>query len=158
MHIFLFSIVIFFLSLCQPVQGQLPAGTHAKDFTLMSTEGESISLSEVIALKPVVLIFFSTSCSKCRGEIPHLRKMAATAEKHNIAFYAIASRQSKTIVDRYFKQHMIDYEALLDREGTVRLDYDVMEYPNLFIINTDGIIIHHSYEVPENYEEIFDSL
>ena len=156
MRIFPIIITIFLLSFTQLVQASV--GTHAKDFTLMSTNGESIALSELIAVKPVVLVFFSTGCSKCRGEIPHLRKMADIAKENNIAFYAIASRQSQKIIERYLQRHMIEYDALLDREGSVRIDYSVMEYPSIFIINTDGIIVHHGYKVPEDYEKIFAKL
>jgi thiol-disulfide isomerase/thioredoxin len=47
----------------------------APDWTLQTAEGHTVTLSEVAAERPVVLLFWATWCPYCKALMPHLQSI-----------------------------------------------------------------------------------
>jgi len=47
----------------------------APDWTLTSESGETVTLSEVAAEQPVILLFWATWCPYCKSLMPHIQSV-----------------------------------------------------------------------------------
>lgn len=69
----------------------LEVGTQAPDFTLSDQHGEELTLSELVAERPVALVFFPLAFSGiCTGELCELRDNLSVFEGGNVRLLGIS--------------------------------------------------------------------
>jgi len=84
-----------------------PQSQNATDFTLPTLTGANITLSELEGT-PVVLNFWSISCSWCRKQLPYLENVAQQSEGE-IKVIAVNVGESAAKVQEFFG----DYEPTM---------------------------------------------
>ena len=110
----------------------------APGFSLPETYGGQVDLSEFRG-RPVLLVFWTTSCGICRRELPLLGRLAPEFRSKGIGVVAIHLGPKDEARD-YLRSNHIGVTALVDSEGTVGQAYQVSGVPKLVLIGSDGKI------------------
>jgi peroxiredoxin len=155
-------LVFMILLICIPVTlclGQykttapsIPETIPAPDFSLMDLQGKKFTLKSQLG-KPVVIFFGTTWCPSCRAEIPAVKAMYETYAERGLVIVYIDIQEPAEKVARFVRSYSLPYQVLLDKDGSVAGNYDVIGVPMLFLINKEGNVIaagHRSSHLPIN--------
>ncbi len=111
---------------------------QAPAFSLPETYGGRVDL-ESFRGRPVVLVFWMTSCGICRRELPMMSQLAPEFRSKGIAVVAIHLGRADEARD-YMRSNRINMTSLVDSEGAVGQAYHVSGVPRLVLIGHDGRI------------------
>lgn len=95
--------------------------------------------------KVVLLHFWSTDCVACKKEIKELEKLYEhyNKNKKEVVLLSVVSpkleRKSSKKIKKIIKQRNIDFPVLLDNTGEFFSKFEIVSYPNTFIVK-DSII------------------
>jgi thioredoxin-dependent peroxiredoxin len=132
---------------------QIPAvGSDAPAFTLTSSTGQKISLSDYAGKQIVVLYFYPKAFTPgCTKEACAFRDAAADYDKANIAVLGISPDPAETITD-FGKQYHLNFPLVADADHSVAVAYGVWHTNpasghtgvarTTFVIGKDGKILH----------------
>jgi len=127
-------------------------GRPAPDFTLKDTDGQSVTLSQVLAGgKTVVLEWFNPDCPFIKRHHLQDKDMNTLYDQYKdqgVVWFAINSgaagaegagleRNQKAKAD-----YKIEYPILLDENGSVGRMYGAKTTPHMFVIRKDGVLIY----------------
>ena len=110
----------------------------APDFSLPETMGRHVGLASYHG-RPVLLVFWMTSCGICRHELPLLSQLAPELQRKGIDVLAIHLGDAEAASD-YMSSNHIGLRSLADPEGSVGQAYHVSGVPKLVLIGSDGKI------------------
>jgi peroxiredoxin len=111
---------------------------QAPGFSLPETNGGSVGL-ESYRGRPVLLVFWTTSCGICRSELPAVSHVAPEFRSKGIGVVAIHVGGADDVRDFLRSKH-IALTSLADTEGVVGQAYHVSGVPKLVLIGADGKI------------------
>jgi peroxiredoxin len=139
-----------------PSAGLLPVGSVAPAFALRTPAGKPVSLRSLRG-KAVLLEFFATWCPHCAAEAPHLRSLAGSLARRNVAFLAVnADSEDAPSVFAYHVYFGLPFPAVVDPGrhtvtwpdrgpiGPVAKRYAVGQYPTFYVIAPNGRIAWRS--------------
>ena len=133
-------------------------GKPASDFTLQTHDGKTLTLSRLKGKRGAVLVFFATWCPACMAEVPQVKQFVKTAEDKNVLVYGVNIRQSKRIVDRFVKEHEVNYRILLDTDAKVAKAYGIRGIPAIIGIDAKGIVKYREHGIPKDTEALIKTL
>lgn len=117
----------------------------APEFTLTSSTGEAISLSDYRG-KIVFLNFWTTWCKYCLEEMPDFQK---AYEKYGddleILLVNVTTNENidrEGVID-WYEQFDYTMPMVLDEEGDVTSQFTIPGYPTTYFIDRDGSIISY---------------
>jgi methylamine dehydrogenase accessory protein MauD len=110
----------------------------APSFSLPETYGGRVDLASFRG-RPVLLVFWMTSCGICRRELPLLSQMAPEFRSKGIGVVAI-HLGGKDDAREYMRSNDISVTCLVDAEGEVGHAYQVSGVPKMVLIGSDGKI------------------
>jgi cytochrome c biogenesis protein CcmG, thiol:disulfide interchange protein DsbE len=111
----------------------------APDFEWNAPDGTTKKLSDLRG-KPVVVTFWATWCAPCRQEMPAMQRVAASGD---VTFLAVDLLEDGTRVRGFMESLALDrLTPLLDLDGAVTRKYAVLELPQTFFIDAQGLIRH----------------
>lgn len=123
--------------------GGLKVGQKAPDFTLQTLAGEEVSLSDFKG-KKVMINFWATWCPPCRAETPHMVKYYnEQAEKENfeiLSVNAMSTESNSKKVEDFIKEYEMTFPIVIDPRGETVKQYEVLNFPTSFFVNTEGVI------------------
>ena len=97
----------------------LPIGTKAPDFTLESSLGGTVTLSELaVESKAVLMIFWSYSCAGCRVEMPHAEKLYRELKDQGLALITVTFDDMES-VRRLVEYNGVTHPILSDPSGVL---------------------------------------
>jgi peroxiredoxin len=165
---FLLSIVIgaglFFSSPTVNAQDEYPGGKiavgplmddRAPDIKLKTLDGETFQLNRWIGKKPFVIVFYVTWCSRCKGEIPTIKKIQQKYAGENLGLITI-NANFKDNLDKallYRKKHDLPYTILFDEAGQTAETYMVLGVPMILMVDRSGIIRYRSSRFPTDLDK-----
>jgi thiol-disulfide isomerase/thioredoxin len=94
--------------------------SEAADFTLPTMMGANITLSELRGA-PVVLNFWSVSCSACRGQLPYFEDVALQSDE--IAVLTVNIADSNSTLHSFFNGYEPTMIVALDNSGATYANY-----------------------------------
>jgi len=115
-------------------------GADAPDFTLVSTEGETIRLADLRG-RPVVVNFWASWCVPCIEEFPLLRDAAERYADEDLAIVGIVYDDGPEAATAFMEEHGGTWPALVDPGSTVASDYAIFGPPETYFIGRDGRIV-----------------
>ena len=115
----------------------------AVDFTLTSSTGESISLSDYEG-KIVFVNFFTTWCTYCDLEMPDFQA-AYEAHGGDVVFLLVDVYQSERIstdeVVQWYEERGYTMPMVIDEEGIATVSYPVRAFPTTFVVDREGKVM-----------------
>lgn len=147
MQRFLLSLLTITLAFAINI-GSLHAKEPAGDFTLKSSEGKNIRLSDVRG-QVVMLNFWASWCGPCRQEMPLLDAIHQRYEPAGFTLLSINNDVSKDKADAFLKERPVTFPILYDPEGEARNIYKKYDgIPLSVFIDCDGNIdsVHRGFK------------
>ncbi|HWS40719.1 MAG TPA: TlpA disulfide reductase family protein [Arenimonas sp.] len=137
----IFKLLLILLSF--NAQASLNVGQKAPNQLGKDSNGNEI-LVESFKGKVLIVTFWASWCGPCRKELPNLNALQNAVGIEDIQVVAINHKESlKTTVEimRQLKDRKI--VSSLDKNGAIAELYGVNSFPNLWIINPEGVIDAH---------------
>jgi len=128
--------------------GPVQVGKPAPTFSLTDIDGHRVSLAQLSG-KPVLVSFWATWCTPCRGELPIIRDAYAAHKEQGLAVVAIDFGDESAATVRTFWNSMgLDPAPVLDPDGKASNAYGVAlsstGLPVSVVVARDGTV--SSYE------------
>jgi len=120
----------------------------APDFTLESVSGDSVTLSDVTAGQPVILLFWATWCPYCKALMPHIQSIRLEYGDA-VRVLAVHFRDDKGDPAAFIENAGYDFTVLRNGNEVAGL-YDVWGTPGLLVIDRDRNIRFNLYELPKH--------
>ena len=114
-------------------------GDTAPDFTLQTTEGKEISLSDYRG-KNVILNFWATWCGPCRFETSTIEAIHEAWADKDVVVLGINVQDSFGSASSYAKANNLKFTIPVDMPGDTTHLYGIYGIPTTFFINRDGKI------------------
>jgi len=130
-------------STLQPVAG-VAIGTEAPNFTLQmyggSGMGATVNLSALRG-HPVILNFWSESCTPCLQEVPYLERFYSQYRaQRQFALLGINQADPKDDIATFGANFHVTYPLLFDTGGIINTTYAVTAIPTTYFIDSSGIV------------------
>jgi thiol-disulfide isomerase/thioredoxin len=132
-------------------------GEKATDFQAVITDGSTVKLSDLQG-KYVLLQFWGSWCGPCRREMPEIVELYKKYGGKNFEIFSVGIEQNK---ERWLsaiqKDNMIWKYQTIELgyfDGPIAKLYRVLEIPNLWLIDPNGIIVGHNMDFKKMEELI----
>jgi len=118
----------------------MDAGAQMMEFSLPDLKGEMQSLpkGEVILLN-----FWATWCPPCRKEIPSMAELHDKYASKGLKVIAVSVDKRSDDLSKFVAEYRMPFQVLHDADGAVSRHYGVFRYPESFLIDRDGKVLHH---------------
>jgi peroxiredoxin len=127
------------------------AGFPAPDFSLPDLDGHLHRLSDLRG-NVVFLNLWATWCPPCRMEMPSMERLHQRLRGKDFVMLAVSEDETGAAAVQPFVEEMrLTFPVLLDTEGTLPSRYGVTGYPETFLIDRDGRVVHHTIG-PEDWD------
>lgn len=117
-------------------------GSRFIDFTLYNADSVQVTLSDVVKQSELVLVdFWASWCSPCRGENPHV--VSAYNKYYNLGFdvLGVSLDEDKQQWVAAVEQDGLVWNNVRDIDGSVASDYMVYYIPSNYLIDGNGTIV-----------------
>jgi len=135
------------------------AGDTAPDFTITADNGQTVSLPNFKG-KLLVLNFWASWCPPCVQETPSLSQFAATYAPKGVVVLGISVDKDEKAYKNFIQRFKPNF--LTAREFKIHEDYGTFMYPETYIINSKGKVLHKLAEPVEwmdpRMTQLIDSL
>jgi len=135
------------------------AGDTAPDFTITADNGQTVSLTDFKG-KLLVLNFWASWCPPCVQETPSLSQFAATYAPKGVVVLGISVDKDEKAYKNFIQRFKPNF--LTAREFKIHEDYGTFMYPETYIINSKGKVLHKLAEPVEwmdpRMTQLIDSL
>lgn len=113
-------------------------GQQVPSFVVSISDGTTFNSSQ-IGSKPVCIVFFNTSCSDCRKELPIVQQIYEEFSE-SIQFVCISRAEDRKSIQAFWTQNKLTlpYSAQTDRK--IYNLFALSSIPRLYIIDTLGTI------------------
>lgn len=124
--------------------GKIPAprtGFLAPDFTLTSSEGDIVTLSELRG-HPVIVNLWASWCGPCRAEMPALQHVHEAYKDTGLVLLAVNAtpQDSESAALAFAAELGLTFPILFDTAGEASHLYELRALPSTYFIGPDGII------------------
>ncbi|MFN8470644.1 MAG: TlpA disulfide reductase family protein [Anaerolineae bacterium] len=117
--------------------GAASLGQTAPDFSLKTTDGQTVRLSDLKG-HPVLVNFWATWCAPCAIEMPALEEIYRKYKDQGLVVLAVNQAETPDKVSQYMLEHGLTFPAVLDSDTSVAQMYRVTGYPTTWIIDRQG--------------------
>jgi thiol-disulfide isomerase/thioredoxin len=123
--------------------GQLKVGDPAPNLLGKTMSGDPVLL-ESFRGKVLVVTFWASWCGPCRKELPGLNALQNAVGTEFIQVVAVNSKEDNETVRAIMRQ-LKDRKLVssFDRSGDIGESFGVNAFPNLWIIDPEGVIVMH---------------
>ncbi len=123
----------------EPAVG-LAEGNRAPDFTVMTVDGASVTLSELRG-KVVLLNFWGTWCGPCRREMPEFQRAYDDFSADGFEILAVAFNDTFEAIASFRDEFGLGFALALDETGAVNDAYGIQTRPSSFLLDRNGLIL-----------------
>ncbi len=138
-----------FLGIQNPLVGQL-----APDFTLQSTIGQEVNMTQYRSGHPALIFFWATWCPHCRKQLKELTQNRQAIEANGFKIILVDVGESLQKVLEYTDANSISLDVFLDESTETAGKYEIVGVPTFFFINGEGTILDVTNVLPDDIQEI----
>jgi peroxiredoxin len=141
------AVAMLVLGITGSAHGKMPdIGSAAPDFTLRSSTGKNLKLSEYRG-QVVMINFWATWCAPCRQEMPHLSRLYEQYRKAGFMLLGVNIDDNPKAAQAMAEQLGVRFPVLYDTTKQVSKQYDVDAMPSTVIVDRDGKVqyLHRGY-------------
>ena len=109
----------------------------APDFSLQDLNGQPLELASYRG-KVVLLDFWATWCTPCRGEIPHFVEFQDKYREQGLQVLGISMDDDAKPVRKFYQEFKMNYPVALGNEKVADAYGGVLGLPVTFVIDRDG--------------------
>ena len=127
----------------------LPLGTPAPDFTLPSTDGSNVSLTDVAGNQAVLIIFMCNHCPYVKHVADQLKKLADDFSAKGLAVLAISSNDAENYPDDSLEAMVSEkanrgyaFPYLFDEDQSVAIAYSAACTPDFFLFDAELKLVY----------------
>jgi len=130
-----------------------PVDSVAPDFTLRSSGGKNIKLSELRG-QVVLVNFWATWCGPCREELPHLNRLYQQYRRAGFVLLGVNIDDKPANARSMAERLGVKFPILFDPTKVASKKYDVDAMPATLIVDRDGRIryLHRGYRAGDEKE------
>ena len=114
----------------------------APDFILPDLAGKTVRLNELRG-KVVIVNLWATWCTPCVAEMPTLETLWKTMSGKDLVLLAVNQDEETSGVRDWVAGRELTFPVLLDPRAKVAHDWGVTGYPETFVVDRRGRIVHH---------------
>jgi len=138
---------------------QLQTGIPAPEFDIVTVDGETTPLNDLLGTKIIVLDFWATWCAPCREALPILIKVTGEFKDKNVVFFAVNQQEDADTIRAFLQKEGLEPTVAMDPEGKIGEAYSVTGIPQSVIIGLDGKVqVVHVGFMPGYEEELRKNL
>ena len=125
-----------------PSQGPLlnPVNLEVPNFTAQTTDGEEITLSELVQDKPTIVGFWASWCHNCQRNLP-IQDEIFQKYKDQVNIVEVNLSEDRAAVDRYASQNDFSFPLVYDEQGVIGNSWQIRFTNTHFLIGSDGKLI-----------------
>src|SRR6267378_5762030 len=131
----------------------IPAGETPPAVTLQNLNGDSVSLSQWIGKKPVLIEFWATWCPICAELLP---RMEAAHKKYGdrveFLVVAVAVNQSPNTVRRHLTRHPMPFTFLWDVNGNATRAFRAPATSYVAVLDAKGKVVYTGVGADQDIE------
>lgn len=119
----------------------LVKGGPAPDFTLMTPQGEPITLADLRG-HAVLINLWATWCPPCRQEMPTIQKVYDEYRDEGFTVLAVnvSAQDDALAIMPFVEKYNLTFPILLDETGIVGRTYGLRSLPTSYFVGRDGTI------------------
>ncbi|MFA5322279.1 MAG: TlpA disulfide reductase family protein [Smithella sp.] len=142
--------LLFALSLgqCRTGVSSNHGNISAPDFSLYDIQGKTFKLSSQRG-NPVVMFFGTTWCPACRSEMPLYKNLYDKYAQRGLKFIYIDINESSKRVARFARENSFPYLVLVDSDGSVANNYNIIGVPTLILVDKQGNIVSIGHQTAD---------
>ena len=131
--------------------------------TLTAVNGQQFRLAGQFTEKPLLLVFWSTTCGSCIEEIPFICKLhEALKDKITIiGVHQYAPNFPIKKIQKFVKKFKpaIPYMIAIDSQETLSKTYKISILPRTLLVDRNGKVVYdHLGYSPDNEKEVTDAI
>lgn len=130
----------------------LELGQTAPDFTLKSTQGQNLKLSEQRG-NIVVINFWASWCGPCRQEMPILEKFYTKYQDLGVDVWGVNVEQENQAGHDFLADLQLTFPIFFDQTNKISATYQVEAMPSTIIVDRDGKIRYAFKGYKKGYEK-----
>lgn len=117
---------------------------EAPNFTLPDLQGKAVRLSDFRG-RVIFLNLWATWCPPCRQEMPSMEALYRRLKDRDFVILAVAEDAGGVeAVAPFVRDVGLTFPVLIDPEATLSPRYGATGYPETFIIDRTGQVVHHT--------------
>jgi thiol-disulfide isomerase/thioredoxin len=131
----------------------IPVGETPAAVTLQNLNGDSVSLSQWIGKKPVIIEFWATWCPICAELLPRME--AAHKKYHDRAEFlvvAVAVNESQNTVRRHLEQQPMPFTFLWDGNGAAVRAFQAPNTSYVAVLDAKGRVVYTGVGADQDIE------
>jgi peroxiredoxin len=129
---------------------------QAPDFTLKSSSGENIKLSELRGTV-VLLNFWASWCGPCRTEMPLLDNLYQQYRDYGFTVLGVNLDENRDQADMLLSKVPVTFPILFDPQNHTSESYAVDAMPTTVLIDRNGVIRYHHRGYRDGYMDKYDA-
>ncbi len=135
---FFFSLMLVFVfSLGSTAFAAEELSGPAPDFTLKSSSGENLKLSEQQG-DVVMINFWASWCGPCRQEMPLLEALYQKYKDLGFTIWGVNVEEDSSSAKNLLKDISVNFPILFDNENKVSKLYNLIAMPSTVLVDRDG--------------------
>ncbi|HEY2980277.1 MAG TPA: TlpA disulfide reductase family protein [Anaerolineales bacterium] len=119
----------------------LGRGSRAPDFTLMTPQGDAITLADLRG-QAVLINLWATWCPPCRQEMPTIQRVYDEYRDRGFTVLGVnvTAQDDPLAIVPFVDNYNLSFPILLDETGAVSAAYGLRSLPTSYFIAPDGTI------------------